>query len=591
MRTVFFLLAIALGQITFAQTYPPNIYGDTIHAPFYWGVASGDPMQDKVLIWTRIKPVSSTDSLNVNWEMSSDSLFTQAIDNGAVMAIPEKDWTVMIDVAGLEAGSIYYYRFWDDDNKYSARGRTKTAPSGSVSVLKFGVASCSSIFSGYFNAYGRMAERDLDLVIHVGDYIYDFVDQDEEVRVPDPYPINPSNLEEFRDRHKYYLLDPDLRSARQNHPFIVMWDNHDIEGRNEPEPIQAFEEYVPMRLNDNSAPERIYRSFNYGGLVDIIMLDVQMFRDIDTLPNGEDAMMDIEQLDWILSTLDSSSSKWRILGTSKLMGAWNIPLIQIGSGTGNSWDGFPGTRAKLLNHLDQNGIDNNVVISGDLHMSIGCDLSLDPFDSNVYDPATGEGSIAVEILPTSISRGNADESGISPSLIPTAEQISLQNNPHHVYTDITRHGYGILNITPDSVVAEYWYSEILEQTTEEEFGGGLVTKDGENHWEREVRNTPFNEADSLNSLPELDMFNVSVSDVFPNPGTQTFNIKINAVASEKAHVRIVTFPTAQLVKEFDWNLEAGESKYSFDIPSSPNGYYAIMIETGEAIISRSFVQQ
>ena len=130
----------------------------------------------------------------------------------------------------------------------------------------------------FFNAYQRIAERDdLDLVIHLGDYIYDFVDEDEQVRVPDPYPTVPENLDEWRDRHQYYLLDPNLRAARQNHPWAQIWDNHDVK-RTDFEPgMQAFYDWTPLRQVNEDAPERIYRKLAFGGLVDLMFMDILLF--------------------------------------------------------------------------------------------------------------------------------------------------------------------------------------------------------------------------------------------------------------------------------------------------------------------------
>ncbi len=585
----FFLLLAS--QLTNAQVvYPPNIFADTAHAPFTVGVASGDPTSEGVLIWTRIEPSTSSDTLALNWELSADQFFSQVIQSGSATTDSSKDWTATIDVTGLQAGMTYYYRFFDNSNNYSVVGRTKTAPSGSVDRLKFGIASCSSIFSGYFNAYARMSERnDLDLIIHVGDYIYDFVDPDEEVRVTDPWPVDPSNLEEYRDRHYYYLLDPDLRAARQMHPWSVMWDNHDVSNGGNPEAIQAFLEYVPTRVPDISRSDRIYRTLNYGDLVDVIMMDVLLFRNIDTLSNGENTIMDNEQFEWLEGKLDNSMAKWRILGTQKLAGKWEIPLLPIGPVTANSWDGFPGSRVRLLSFLEQNNIDNNVFVSGDSHVSIGCDLPYNP--DSAYDGETGQGSIAVEMLPTSISRGNIDEMGVDPNLIPTVVQISMQVNPHHVFEDLTQHGYGILNVKPDSVIAEYWYSEILDIETTQTFGGGLVVKDGDNYWQREILTSPPDDTDTINSLVFHKPISFKASQVFPNPGNEIFNIRLVSPDARKVHGQIIQLPSYQLVREFNWNIDAGERQFPFELPEAAKGTYALILQSDDLNISRLFIKQ
>ncbi len=200
---LFFMLLIqsASGQIT----YPANMYGDSIHAPFYHGVASGDPLPGSVILWTRITPAPMDfNPYTVNYQLATDSLFASVVAFGSVITDSSFDWTIKVDVTGLSANTVYYYRFDDGAGNYSQRGRTRTAPSGSTSDLRFAVFSCSSVFSGFFNGYARVAEKadSLNAAIHLGDYIYDFVDADEQVRVPSPFPIDPTTLEGWRDRHE-----------------------------------------------------------------------------------------------------------------------------------------------------------------------------------------------------------------------------------------------------------------------------------------------------------------------------------------------------------------------------------------------------
>jgi alkaline phosphatase D len=506
MQKIYLALFLALcipgtsvqGQITL----PARMWGDSLHAPFYHGVASGDPLSDAVIIWTRITPDSADFSpRSVHFDVASDSLFGSIINSGTVTTDSASDWTVKHDVTGLNPNTVYYYRFDDGAGNYSTRGRTKTAPVGAVSDLKFAVFSCSSIFSGFFNGYARAAEKadSLNAAIHLGDYIYDFVDLDEQVRIPSPFPIEPQTLEEWRDRHAYYLLDPDLRAAKARLPWISLWDNHDqdcgggytclYQGGNE-----AFMEWLPIRLVDTTNQLNIYRTFHYGNLADIFVTDALMFRHTDTLSNGAYNILGNTQFTWLTQQLINSTAKWKLIPQQRMMGGWYTngvaqwvldilpndgPIFDAGS-----WDGFPESKALLFNFIRTNNINNTMVLSGDAHVSIAQDLVEDPFNTSTYNASTGVGSVGVEFLPTSISRGNMDEAGAPLGLFTTINNIDRQANPQHQFADLFNHGYGIIHLKPDSSIAQFWYAPILQESTQDSLGATLIVKDGENHWSR-----------------------------------------------------------------------------------------------------------
>ncbi|MDX2002687.1 MAG: alkaline phosphatase D family protein [Chitinophagales bacterium] len=473
------------------QQFPPNIYLDTAFAPFYYGVASGDPDTNRVMLWTRVSPTAQ-ETVTLEWEIASDSLFSQLVNKGQIQATASTDWTVNIDADKLHAGGIYYYRFKSASGKYSQVGRARTLPTKSAQKVRLAIASCSSIYSGFFNAYRRIGERnDIDFMVHLGDYIYDFVDEDEEFRVPLPYPTEPNSLQEYRERHKYYLADPDLRYARQRQTWIAVWDNHDILSST-PEITeqakQAFFEYLPIRKqNDPQEPYLIYRSFQLGNLAELFITDQDSYKQKGK-KNGEKTVLGKKQLDWLKSGLSSSTATWHLIGSQKQMASWysrGLPKGLPGDGyyfNPGDWDGFPEERAAILGHLKENNIQNNVVLSGDMHMSFAENIPLDPLDRKTYDRSTGKGSIAVEFLPTSISRGNFDEQGIPPAFIPTAQEISNSVNPHHVYTEFSKHGYGILDIRSERCVAEFWYVPKLEISSKQSFGVGLKVENGNDHW-------------------------------------------------------------------------------------------------------------
>ncbi|MFN8394093.1 MAG: alkaline phosphatase D family protein [Bacteroidia bacterium] len=589
---------LLIGCTAAAQTtYPPNIFADTAQAPFLWGVGSFDPTADHVILWTKVDPQGGSSPITLHWETFGDAALTQPIGNGTAMASSTTNWTAKYDVSYPAAGTYYWYRWHDGNGHYSAVGRTKTAPTGMVPQLRMAVMSCSSIFSGYFNAYRRIGERnDLDLVIHLGDYIYDFVDQDEQVRVPVPAPIDPQTLAEWRDRQDYYLLDPDLRLARQNHPWTVIWDNHDVDGdspQHMADAIQAFQEYVPMRLQNSGQPDKIYRSLSYGELVDLHLTDVETQRDMDTLPNGDWSIMGNAQWDWLSQSISASNARWHLIGNEKMFTQFSTAglgsLISFGDGPvadSSAWDGYNADRVRLLDYLDQNGIDNTIILSGDIHMSFICDA---PSDYNNYDPGTGSGSKAMEFLPTSISRGNFDEAGITGFLAQLVQVAIETANPHHVHSELTSHGYGILDIRPDTATAEFWYSPILQISTSESFSTGYYAVTGENHWRRSAISSPTG---LITALPAPDEVLPMRVEVFPNPVRDYATLRWTEPRGKSAKISILESSTGRVV------ATPGEIGHTFsnhaerrlDLRDLPSGHYQILLESSSQSLRIPFVR-
>lgn len=559
-----------------AQTVlPPNLYADTLHAPFYHGVASGDPLPDRVIIWTRISPQQPEPaSLTVSWQIATDSTFSNPVNAGTVTTSGNKDWTVKADVDALEPYTQYFYRFISPDGATSATGRTKTAPLGNVERVQLGVASCSSVYSGYFNAYRRLSERsNIDAFIHLGDYIYDFVDENEQVRVPEPYPQVPNSLQTWRNRHAYYLLDPDLRAARAAMPWIVVWDNHDInpddtgdaEGAR-----QAFWDYLPIRQPDTLQNNLIYRSFRFGNLVQLLMLDVLLHRSESEINPGVPSMLGETQYNWLTSELLGNNAQWRIIGSQKMVGNWSIeglPALGFGNGSVadlNSWDGYPSERERLLLFLHNNSLNNNIFLSGDAHISMCMDLPLQPANPDNYNPETGEGSMAVELLPSSITRGNFDEAGLTPFMVNAITTAFMNLNPHEVFTQLTKHGYGILNITPDSTVAQIWYSVITTPAASEELGVSLVTYNNENHWRRPTSGTTA-------IVPTLATPPCNVK-LYPNPAHETVWLQTPPTGCPTEGTVFITDITGKPVTQLQLPQNNGYLQ-EINLQQLPPGYY------------------
>jgi alkaline phosphatase D len=459
-------------------------------APFSHGVASGDPTARGVLLWTRRDPPAGLEDAALRWVVARDPGGAEVVAQGEAQAEAARDWTAQVEVEGLEPATTYYYWFEDEGGARSALGRTRTAPEGAAERLRFAVLSCSSLFSGYFNAYARVAEREeLDLVIHLGDYLYDSVDEDEKIRLSEPFPEEPTDLASWRARHGLYLWDPDLRAARAAHPWAVMWDNHDVEsGEDDRGSIQAFREWVPMRQPDPADPRVAYRALRYGELVEVFLIDLLLHRDPSAAPPR---ILGEAQWAWLEERLEAPRATWRLLGNQKLLATVQVnPAVNDGSPVFDkkTWDGFPEERARLLARLGEAGQGDNVVLTGDSHISLGMDLVDEPADpANLYDPLGSPGrSRGVEFLPTSVSRGNFDEALGLPSAAVYEAIVSdtLQRNPHHRYVELTLHGYGVLEITPAQVEAQFWYSPILAPSDEEELGMSLVVERGANRWRR-----------------------------------------------------------------------------------------------------------
>ncbi|NUT15475.1 MAG: alkaline phosphatase, partial [Cupriavidus sp.] len=297
---------------------------------FRHGVASGDPLADRVIVWTRVT-VSSPGTLNLKWEVASDANFGAIVARGDAATGPEQDYTIKVDVTGLMPASIYFYRFLLGVQP-SPTGRTKTLPVGQVAQLRLAALSCSNFPSGYFNVYAEVAKRDdIDVALHLGDYIYEYglvgyasqlafaIDRESQP----PHEI--LTLEDYRRRHAQYRTDPDLRAMHAKVPVIAVWDDHDLADNawsggaaNHDEgaegsfiarraaAVRAYHEWLPTRLPDPADPLKIYRSFDFGNLASLHMLDTRLI--------GRDQQVTLDQY---LSGLAEGATR-QLLGTTQL---------------------------------------------------------------------------------------------------------------------------------------------------------------------------------------------------------------------------------------------------------------------------------
>ncbi len=453
--------------------------------PFFHGVASGDPLEDRVIIWTRVTPESmSNEPVDVNWFVATSPNLDNIVQTGTYTTGPERDYTVKVDVEGLEPGQTYYYVF-SANGAYSLIGKTKTTPiAGQASHLRFGVVSCSNFQAGYFNAYKRLSERtDLDAIIHLGDYIYEYADGGYgDSTLTSNRPLEPANeivtLEEYRARYSTYRLDTALARAHQQHPFIAVWDDHESANdaytdgaQNHTEGAegswtnrkavakQVYFEWMPIREN---ADESIYRTIRYGNLMDLIMLDTRLegreeqILDVTSpeLYSPERTLLGNEQKAWLFNELSTSQAKWKVIGQQVIFSQFNVGWAALIDPSGPSfqelesifldiWDGYPAERAQIIDYLSTEEIDNVVVLTGDFHSTFAYDVTAEPVDlqfqevpgvgtlpfynpSPTYDPASGSGAVAVEFATPSITSANFDENLDAPTAAVFQGQI---NNP------------------------------------------------------------------------------------------------------------------------------------------------------------------
>jgi alkaline phosphatase D len=476
---------------------------------FRHGVASGDPLTDRVLLWTRVS-VEGCESVRVRWIVATDPRLSRVVARGEGETGGARDFTVKVDVTGLEPGTTYYYAF-ESGKARSPIGRTRTLPLAGVSRVRLGVVSCANYPSGYFNVYQALARRaDLDAVLHLGDYIYEYgnrptVDGRRFGRVPQP-DAEIVALADYRARHAQHKADPDAQDVHRQHPFIVVWDDHEFAnnawsgGAQNHNPdagegewtvrrdaaIRAFFEWMPIREDAPSEVSRIYRRLRFGGLADLIMLDtrvvgrdLQVARDdIAALDSPARTILGAEQEAWLRGQLAGSKAAgtvWQVLGQQVMF----APQSQPGQPGGNvdSWDGYRHARERVFDMVEESKVENFAVLTGDVHSAWAYDLPRRPFDG--YDPGTGRGSRGVELVVTSITSSSTVGSG------PDGEQQLAgfrKRRPHLHYVDGRYRGYFVLDLTRERLQADYFAMKTIEdRTAEERFVKGFAAPAGQMH--------------------------------------------------------------------------------------------------------------
>jgi alkaline phosphatase D len=425
----------------------------------------------------------------VRWVVGRDEALAQVVQQGDAVAPADADHTVHVDVAQLEPATTYFYAF-DHEGTRSPVGRTRTARAADdPGEVRLGVVSCSSFAAGPFSAYRRLAETDVDLVVHLGDYLYD---SGEGLRRHDP-PGAPVTLDDYRRRHAQQRSDPDLQRLHAALPVSPVWDDHDVAGNawrggaddHDPdahgpwEPrraaaIRAWLEWLPVRRPDPSAPERIWRNLPLGGAADLLLLDTRHDgRDEQVSADDPDAaaalasperrLVSEAQEAWLTTTLAGSAAAWRVLGNQVVLTplGFEVPDALAGSSRAlgltiegevvnpDAWDGYPAARERLLEAIATAG--PTVVLTGDVHSSWAFEV-----------PGPGDGPVTVEWVTPSVSAEPFSEIVRipTPALAPAAVDLIAGQLPQIRWAELTQHGFLVASFDAERAQCDWWHVDL-----------------------------------------------------------------------------------------------------------------------------------
>ncbi|MFI5803126.1 alkaline phosphatase D family protein [Streptomyces sp. NPDC051561] len=455
--------------------------------PFTLGVASGDPAPSSVLLWTRLAPRPyEADSglpksrIRVEWEIAHDERFRRVVRRGSVTAHPEFHHSVHVEVDGLGSDRVLHYRF-RAGSWISPTGRTRTAPApgARTAELRLGVVSCQAYHDGYFTAYQHLAGEDLDAVLHLGDYLYEYAvnatggeRKYTDRRLPAHFNRETVTLEDYRLRYALYKSDPDLRAAHAAHPFVVTWDDHETENNyaggtpeNDVPPeefllrraaaYRAYWENQPLRAPQRpDGPDmRLYRRLRFGRLAQFDILDTRQYRSDQAYGDGWQ-VPGPESEDPARTMTGATQERWLIDGWRRgARPVWNVLPQQVTFAerrdratpdfklSMDSWDGYPASRARILAGAESAGVQNLLVLTGDVHVSYGLDIKKD-----FRDPTSR--TVGTEIVTTSVSSGKdgADK---------PANWAALTGANPHLKHYHGRRGYTRVTLTAEQARADF----------------------------------------------------------------------------------------------------------------------------------------
>jgi alkaline phosphatase D len=483
---------------------------------FEHGVASGDPLADRVVLWTRV--TTQEEKVSVGWVVARDEAMSDVVARGTATAHADRDHTVHVDVAGLEPGATYHYRF-ATGAAVSPTGRTKTLPED-CERARFAFCSCAKFNAGFFNAYAAIAEHEqLDFLLHLGDYIYEASNTPPKSQTPGAdigRPFDPlgecRTLADYRRRYAQYRRDPDIQRLHLRLPMIATLDDHELAdgawagGSTEHRPeahgpweerrdaaLRARWEWLPARPPDPADRTRVFRAVALGGLADVLLLDIRSRRDEPVrdpeMSEPGRTMLGTEQREWLLRELDASAAAWRLVASPSIFTrTWceepeeplrtaleKLKLIdEDGEGPDHDqWDGYPAERARLTGHLRDRTIEDVVFLSADIHVSVA---------AVVDDVPTGQ-PVAVELTAPSLTSQNLDEKlGVAPRdpLIVSSEEAYVAAHEHVDWCEMASHGYVVIDVDAERVRGEWWHVDtVLERSHGKRLAAAFETARGE----------------------------------------------------------------------------------------------------------------
>jgi alkaline phosphatase D len=450
-----------------ASDFAPRFRAD----PYTLGIASGDPTSSGVVLWTRLAPAGEPlgGRVPVQWEVARDEAFGRVVARGSVLATPELGHAVHAEVDGLEPAYTYFYRFIAG-GEASPVGRTRTAPAGEADGVRFAFVSCQHYEQGLYTAYGHLADEDVDVVLHLGDYIYENgpASSAEPPRLHDAPEV--ISLDDYRRRYALYKADPNLQAAHAAFPFVVTTDDHEVDNNyaggipEEPAPkvdflkrqaaaYQAYYEHMPIRRTSlpNGPGIRLYRSLDYGALLRFHVLDTRQYRTDQPCGDGMRASC-AAAADPSATILGDAQERWLTEGLRATRARWNVlanqvpvaPTRRVRDGereeSMDKWSGYLADRKVLVEAFRARQEANPVVVTGDVHVSWVADVKTD------FDDARAP-VVASELVGTSISSGGDGRAG-------TGSEPTLRDNPHVSFFD-GRRGYVRCAVTPERLTADY----------------------------------------------------------------------------------------------------------------------------------------
>lgn len=593
------LLLLLLPSINFAQTSITPL--DCVE-PFYHNVASGDPLNDRVIIWTRVTPNDFTLPVDVTFAVALDTGMTNIVAQGSISTDATVDYTVKVDVTGLQPETYYYYEFKALGN-YSPRGRTKTAPleSSSVDSLRFAVVSCANLEAGFFNAYEAIAERnDVEAILMLGDYIYEFEEggyapNSNVDRVFDPtHEI--LTLEDYRLRYSVYHMDQALQKLHQNFPWICVWDDHESandayefgaenhdagEGQWLDRKLAAqtaFFEWLPIRPKAPSNYE-IFRKFNYGNLVDLIMVDTRLHGREEQGVNENDpnrTLLGDDQYEWLENELENSTAKWKVLGNQVVF----APIEIFGTPINNdAWDGYPAERQNLLDFVVLNSIDNFTVLTGDIHTSWAFNLK------------NGLANAGVEFVTPSIT---------SPGLPINAGPILQIENPHIKYVDLVNHGFIILDVNSQRIQSDWYFVNTLDAIDASySWGKSLYSNDGNMNLQETTVVSTASSAYDVDLAPQCPRETVGMKEhylgivgVYPNPVSDQLTVHFAWSNIGEHTIEILDLKGSVLKKEQSNTIPLSSANKTLDVSTLKSGVYFLRISDSKGnVVSAKFIKK